>query len=215
MKLANNLQEQVATHLRHRILSGQVGAGTPLYEQALAREFGVSRGPVRDALLILAKEGLLVSRPNVGMRVAAEPSSFKRGVLVRLRREIEGAALTSWFADQSDVLLNELDLNLGKFKELLEIKTQTDAGIARIVELDMAFHHLLVTTADHGSLIDVWLTVVRRLHLRYSKGRNINQIYDEHSAIVRSMREGHAWEALELLHQHIAYRQRDLIEPKT
>ena len=74
LKLAATLQEQVASQLRHRILSGQLLPGTPRREQLLAAEFGISRGPIRDALLNLSKEGLLLARPNVGVRVANEPS---------------------------------------------------------------------------------------------------------------------------------------------
>ena len=91
---AANLQEQVASHLRRRILSGRILPGTPLREQNLAVEFGISRGPIRDALLHLTKEGLLLAKPNVGVRVAAEPSAFKRHVIVHLRREIEASAVT-------------------------------------------------------------------------------------------------------------------------
>ena len=133
IKLVANLQEQVAGQLRRRILSGQLAAGTPVREQELANEFGISRGPIRDALLTLTKEGLLVARPNVGVRVAAEPSPFKRNVIVRLRREVEGAALMGWFERKDPSLLEAIEKNLGQYKEACG---GTDLG--QVVELDMA-----------------------------------------------------------------------------
>src|SRR5688500_1155837 len=131
MKLAANLQEQVAGLLRRRILSGELTAGTAVREQELANEFGISRGPIRDALLTLTKEGLLIARPNVGVRVAAEPSAFKRNVIVRLRRDIEGSALMGWFEKKDPSVLAALEKNLVLYKEAC---AGTDLGL--VVELD-------------------------------------------------------------------------------
>lgn len=198
MKLAANLQEQVASHLRRRILSGQLLPGTPLREQSLAEEFGISRGPIRDALLNLTKEGLLIARPNVGVRVATEPSAFKRNVIVHLRREIEGSAVTAWFEKRDPALLNKLDDNLVLFKEAC-----SGSDLEEVVEHDMNFHRLLVETADDGGLVDLWLPIILRMYLRYSRHRDLMESYNEHAAIAKAMHEGHEWEAMELLKQHI------------
>ncbi len=198
MKLAANLQEQVAGLLRRRILSGELVAGTAVREQELADEFGISRGPIRDALLTLTKEGLLLARPNVGVRVAAEPSPFKRNVIVRLRRDIEGSALMGWFEKKDPAVLTALEKNLAQYKAAC---AGTDLG--HVVELDMAFHRLIVEAADGGSLVDLWLPVILRLYLRYSRHRTLMESYQEHAAIVKAMQAGHEWQALELLKQHI------------
>jgi GntR family transcriptional regulator, rspAB operon transcriptional repressor len=198
MKLAANLQEQVAGHLRRRILSGQLAAGTPVREQDLADEFGISRGPIRDALLTLSKEGLLLARPNVGVKVAAEPSPFKRSVLVRLRREIESAALMVWFERKDPAVLKAINQNLAQYKEACG-----GTDLSHVVELDMGFHRLIMEAADGGSLVDLWLPVILRMYLRYSRHRSLMESYQEHAAIVQAMEAGHEWQALELLKQHI------------
>jgi DNA-binding GntR family transcriptional regulator len=198
MKLAANLQEQVASQLRRRILSGLLLPGTPLREQTLAAEFGISRGPIRDALLNLTKEGLLTARPNVGVRVASESSAFKRNVIVHLRREIETSAVTVWFETRDQALFKNLDENLLQYKAAC-----VSSDLGHVVELDMNFHRLLVESADQGSLVDLWLPVVLRMYLRYSRHRDLMESYNEHAAIVRAMREGHEWQALELLKLHI------------
>lgn len=198
MKLIANLQEQVVVHLRQRILSGRLQPGTPLREESLAKEFGISRGPIRDALLTLTKEGLLVARPNVGVKVAAEPSAFKRNVLVHLRREIEASALAAWFERKDSALLGALDENLVAYKAACRV-----GELGRVVELDMSFHRLLVETADDGSLVDLWLPIILRMYLRYSRHRTLIESYREHAAIVKAMHDRREWEALELLRQHI------------
>jgi len=198
MKLASNLQEQVASHLRRRILSGQLLPDTPLREQTLAEEFGISRGPIRDALLHLTKEGLLVAKPNVGVKVAAEPSGFKRNVIVHLRREVEASAVTAWFGTRDAGLLRRLDDNLALYREACG-----GSDLGQVVELDMAFHRLIVEAADQGSLVDLWLPIMLRMFLRYSRHRDLMESYREHADIVRAMHSGREWEALEALKSHI------------
>lgn len=58
--------EQIAARLGDRILDGSLAPGEPLSEQELADEFSVSRGPVRDAIRLLEKEGLVTMFPRRG-----------------------------------------------------------------------------------------------------------------------------------------------------
>ena len=60
------LWERVHQHLREEILSDRLPAGTELSEVALARELGVSRGPIRESIVRLASEGLVLVRPRRG-----------------------------------------------------------------------------------------------------------------------------------------------------
>lgn len=198
MKLIASLQEQVVVHLRQRILSGRLPPGTPLREESLAREFGISRGPIRDALLTLTKEGLLTARPNAGVKVAVEPSEFKRGVIVELRREIETAALAAWFATRDPALLAALDANLARYRDACR-----GGEFGTVVELDMAFHRLIVESADEGSLVDIWLPVILRMYLRYSRHRALTESYREHAGIVAAMHARRKGDALSRLRVHI------------
>ncbi|MDR0214722.1 MAG: GntR family transcriptional regulator [Comamonas sp.] len=59
----------IADKLRERILSHQMPPGSDINDGALAREFGVSRTPVREAMKLLCHEGLLTAQPRRGMSV--------------------------------------------------------------------------------------------------------------------------------------------------
>jgi len=91
------IREQIAHRLRNEVLAGRFSQGEPLREAKLAKRFGVSRGPIRDALLQLTQEGLLTGQPNVGVKVSQSPSEAIRPLVVELRKQIEGYALAAIF----------------------------------------------------------------------------------------------------------------------
>ena len=67
--LTQSLPEQIAARLSERIVSGTYAPGQRVMEQAIAEEFEVSRGPVREALRLLEKEGLVMILPRRGAQV--------------------------------------------------------------------------------------------------------------------------------------------------
>ncbi|CAN5516225.1 GntR family transcriptional regulator [soil metagenome] len=62
--------EQALARLRHMVISGQLGPGEQVRQEEMALQFGVSRMPLREALHVLAQQGLLVHRRNQGYFVA-------------------------------------------------------------------------------------------------------------------------------------------------
>lgn len=68
--LTLSLPEQIAVALTERIIAGSMAAGARIIEQEIAAEFGVSRAPIREALRILEREGLITLHPRRGCVVA-------------------------------------------------------------------------------------------------------------------------------------------------
>lgn len=99
------VQVQVADWLRRRIISGELESGAGLSEVALAREFGASRTPVREALKQLQTEGLVEVRPRVGTFVSA-PSRLEIIELFQMKEILEGAA-ARLFAERAEAGLLE------------------------------------------------------------------------------------------------------------
>jgi DNA-binding GntR family transcriptional regulator len=71
MSSNGTLVERVASDLRAAILEGRLRAGERIGQDALAKQFGTSRLPVREALRLLQNEGLVSLKPNAGARVAS------------------------------------------------------------------------------------------------------------------------------------------------
>ena len=67
--LTQSLAEQIAAQLSERIVTGAYAPGQRIMEQAVAAEFAVSRGPVREALRLLEKDGLVTILPRRGAQV--------------------------------------------------------------------------------------------------------------------------------------------------
>jgi len=83
-----SLAARMATALRQRIISGEIGAGSILRQDRIAEEFGASRMPVREALQSLQQDGFVVIEPNRGARVAPlDPEDVREIYEMRIAAE--------------------------------------------------------------------------------------------------------------------------------
>jgi DNA-binding GntR family transcriptional regulator len=197
--IVRTLREQVAAHVRHDVLSGQLAMGDRLREIELAERFGVSRGPVRDALLQLAHEGLLVLQPHCGATVAGPASDEVLPLIRSMRRTIEVFAL--------GLIINHLSDDDFQFWE--NTLTQMRAACVRgdvpvMVAEDIALHHAIVERTGRAELIDLWLPLVARMRFAYSRFyKDYLEVYQEHRAIIDALRAGNLAAAIEALETNI------------
>ena len=155
-EMVRGLRIQIVDRIREDILSGRLAAGDRLSELALGRRFGVSRGPVREALVQLAQEGLIIAKPNCGVRVASPTPDSVRALILPIRRTIEIYALRLIFDDLKQEDFDRWELILKKMAIACDEK---DAAAA--VEQDVAFHRTLLERANLPDLVAIWSTIVR------------------------------------------------------
>jgi DNA-binding GntR family transcriptional regulator len=132
--------ERVVGELRDRVLRGELRPGVALRQEDLARDLGVSRVPLREALLLLAGDGLLVHRPNQGFYVAERSQSELSQILLMLSL-LEGELIKTleWPADtQLAELLSQLRYLNGRMTDLVDHPDWMD-----MVPLNHAFHHVI------------------------------------------------------------------------
>jgi len=137
------LRRDVAEALRNALLEGTLQPGEELSDSALATQFKVSRGPVREALLILAEEGLVNHNHNRGFHVPR----FQRGDLeqiaqVRLPLEVLALELARESVTEAD--LSELN---ARKRDLLA--TFCSGGLRACARPDLAFHSKIWETAGN------------------------------------------------------------------
>ena len=195
------LYQQVAERLRERIYAHQLPAGSWLDEQALAQEYGISRTPLREALKVLASEGLVLLKPRRGCYVT-ELSERDLDEIFPVIALLEGrcAAEAALHASEADLA------RLAAIHDQLEKHAKSgDAG--RFFEANQDFHLALQQLAGNrwlSQLIDEtrkMLKLTRRDSLRL-EGR-LKQSLAEHRAILKALQKRDADEAGRLMHDHL------------
>ena len=125
--------QRVADHLRSAILGGTIARGEGVRQEAVAQRLGASRIPVREALQMLAAEGLIENAPNKGARVPRR-SMHEVDVMYRMREHLEPLALAASMPHLTGDDLQLLDEIQGA------IEANTD--VPGFLQLDREFHLL-------------------------------------------------------------------------
>jgi DNA-binding GntR family transcriptional regulator len=190
--------DMVVDDLRRRILSGELAPGTPLRQEALAEELGVSRIPLREAIRLLSSEGLVDLQPHRG--------AFVVPVLIEdvkeffeLRGQLEPWLLRLAVPEQTEA-------DLAQAEDLVAAMEDADAGAWS--GLNWRLHAALYRAANRPFAMNL----VRTLHEksgRYLDGRIISapqriQARCEHLALIALCRRGDATAAALELERHIA-----------
>jgi DNA-binding GntR family transcriptional regulator len=124
---------RVAGELRTAILGGTIGPGERVRQEEVAQRAGASRLPVREALRMLAAEGLIENEPHKGARVP-RLSMHEVDVMYRMRERLEPLALSESLPE----LTGDDLARLGDLQDRIE----RDVDVARFLELDREFHLL-------------------------------------------------------------------------
>ncbi len=182
----STLAEQIAVQLRRSILRGDIKPGQSVKERDNAAEMGVSRTPMREAIRILAKEGLIVLRPSRSPIVAEldfKSVSDQAEVLIAL--ENLSAELACKNATAEDIA--QID---GIVAYMAEHFYDTDP--LDMFEIDMSFHTALAEASHNRALAETHRSYLQRLwHARYlaaSQRRNRERVVTEHSKILEAIR---------------------------
>ena len=185
-KLNNRpLYEDVADRLREQIFSKQLASGSWLDEQSLADQFGISRTPMREAIKVLASEGLVTIKMRRGAYVTEVARTDLEQIFTILSL-LEGQAAKETATKATEAELNMLD----HLHHRLE-KAAADRDIEQFFEINVKFHELIQEIAGNkwmnGVIAD--LRKVLKLHRRdslTSTGRLQNSLV-EHREILRSI----------------------------
>lgn len=214
------LSVQIAERIRADILSGAYEAGTQLNEIELAVGFGVSRGPLREAMQRLIQEGLLRSEPHRGVFIPDLSEDDLMDVFF-VRSTLETAALRRVLAgtDRAKVARELTDI-AGRMDRAMKAGDRAEGG-----ELDFAFHRALVEAAGSERLSRTYSTVQAEtrlcLHRLMAGYRSSRALADEHHRLARLIADGPVEDAVTDLQRHIGdptgylRRLRDLAEDPT
>ena len=190
----------VTERLRDSIVSGALAPGSQLSEVELASTFGVSRGPVREALQRLIQEGLVRSAPHRGVFVPVLSENDVRDIYLA-RDALESSAVQYIIAtNQGDVAAESLDQHV-KLMEEAEAAGDWEA----VGRHDLDFHSALVAATGSERLQRMFSTVISETRLCLgvlTAAEARGNLVEEHRQIAAMIREGRIDEALGVLKKH-------------
>jgi len=182
--LVRSLPDQIADRLRNDLMCGRMAPGERLVENELVERFGVSRTPIRTALVQLAQEGLFELHRNAGVRVTSQPPNGVRDLLIPIRCTTEVFALRSFFDE-----INQEDLK--RWKDILGNlkKACAEKDYPAIAENDLAFHRSIIQRSGYPDLEAIWSAIFVRVRHHFLEAqkeyKDPMKIYEDHAAIVR------------------------------
>ena len=196
------LMNQALKQIKAAIKEGRVKPGDRLIETELAKDMGISRFPIREALRQLEKEGLVQSIPFKGTSVAR----FSRKDiedLYNLRGALEGLAVRT--------LVNKITAaEIKKLQTIVKamIKAGEENKGRKIIEEDMRFHKRLCELSGNEKLLTVWLTLESqsRIFLTFEKFQytDLQSFIQWHVEILEALKNRDADLAEQVVWKHLA-----------
>src|SRR5258708_6172296 len=150
--VSGTLAEQVFRRLSAAILAGELAPGAKISEPALAKQYGVSRGPLREALHRLQERKLITRSPNQGPRVV-KPSAEVLAELFVVREALEGMAarLAAINATEAEIV----QLRAAVAQNAIGLNGAKDAGAELDERHDQDFHFSVAQCSRNPMLIEL------------------------------------------------------------
>jgi len=200
------LSMMLTEQLRESIIVGELAPGERLTETEIAQKIGVSRIVVRESIIMLISEGLLVKEPNRYTSVI-DPQAKDIEEIFELRIAIEQAASKRCVDKQKFVV--ELKKRSETIKKLC---AQKDVCPIEIIKTDMSFHTHIIQSANNSRMLDVWKGLSGPiLLLLYRYIENDLKIPLCHDQIVHSFEKGDINRICGVIEEHAEETKIELI----
>jgi DNA-binding GntR family transcriptional regulator len=193
------ISKRVAVEIRSAILNGSLPPDSPIHQEKLAVKLGVSREPVRKALVLLEQEGLvnIVGRSAIVTLVDDQFITEIYGF-----REVVEGYVAAMVAARKDFDPTRLRAILAKGYRSVQAKS-----VERSIELDQAFHNELYRASENRVVMEVmetqWNHIYRAMVTDLSRNSFQKQSWDEHSGIFDAILRRQVSRAKTLASAHI------------
>jgi DNA-binding GntR family transcriptional regulator len=200
----SRLSQNVLSRLSHAIIAGEFEPGARISEPTLSTMLGVSRAPIREALIELELRGLVEFDPTGHTRIPAlAPRDIEEIHAVRLMIDPVAAGLAAERGTQKDFGILEANI----------AATKRAKTLAEVSRLDAEFHDRIVRAAGNRRLLlcwnslrdqfALWLTQMQLRHEAVTH-RTRQETVESHQQFLDVIRSGDAKKAAEAARRHVA-----------
>ncbi len=207
-----NLSSKAYSFIKAGIMNGTIPTGSVVSEIALAKEIGISRTPVREAIRQLSHEGILNQIPRFGT-VVKEVNLKDIVEISELREALEPYAVVKCIENISDFQLNllgELCDEIAGFITKLEHKGKDcldDTDAKRFLAIDLGFHMVIIDCAGNSKIRDILINArtMARLFVEMHDitVNKLKHTYSHHTAIYSAIKEKDAEKARQAMLEHL------------
>jgi DNA-binding GntR family transcriptional regulator len=195
------LTDLTVESLREAIVEGRLAFGEQVSEAALAASLGISKTPVREALLRLKPDGLVEIHPQRGTFVF-RVNEQQVAEICRFREILESAALAEAMARDRGALVERLEANV---EEMAAAHRRRQ--LKRLPQLDAAFHGAILECCGNAYLRAAYSLIEHKIHaLRWrlpEQNEQVEHCQHNHAVIVEQVRNGRVGRAQTTLRRHI------------
>jgi len=207
---AKSLKEQAYDKLKELIITGALEPGALHNEKRLAEALGVSRTPVREALLELSREGMVAFVPGKGIEICKFTTQQVREVF-EIRRIIEGYIIKKITARLTDADTREIDRIINNQEKMLS-RTERPA----FIEYDKQFHLYLASKIGNKQIESILDNLRDQMHLMgiraIADDSRMKTVVEEHRAIYSGLQERDPQKAFDALISHLENTEKTIAE---
>jgi DNA-binding GntR family transcriptional regulator len=209
-RATRSVREQVADALREAVVSGDLRPGERLGQERLCALYGVSPGPVREALRQLESEGLVEHFPNRGTFVLDVSEEELSRVLIPVRIVLESEAFKRTARNLSDHDVMRLETHIA---DMEAGAAKADMGL--INEADHRFHEYVLAASGLRHTLQLWRSISPRLRVQFARlaprHERLSDIAEEHRALLHALRLGDPASIDDALEEHISQSAQELL----
>lgn len=159
-----SLREKVTNDIRTAILNGELQSGSRLKETEIAEQMGVSRGPIREAIRQLEREGLLISYPYRETVVADINIDEVKDILVPIRLHLESFVIRRYITQVDEAFIAQMQGIVDRMALCYE-----ERKLDKMVELDVLFHETIISLAAERTVWMTWRSILNQTRLHFIK----------------------------------------------
>jgi DNA-binding GntR family transcriptional regulator len=206
------MREIIHDQLVEDVIQGRINAGERLSEAALGVRFGVSKSPIREALLLMETGGYISLKKNVGAVVLKISEKIVREIYAII------AVLESYAVEvvvvEKRIKKNEID-QLSKLIQMME-ECSKKKKYMDFRPLNMEFHGLFTEKLGNDALRKTVIELRKRMYTPVAAGMtlamHIDQYIESHKQILEAIRHGDGYKAATLMRNHLMETKNFLVD---